>query len=254
MSDPVGDIIQGMDRQQERFKVPRREPASAHAPADAPVAAPTMTDASAKTRRNREKRVSKGSKYTQRGIERGYTLQARLKRQHLEMECKARELAAKEKQLSTQGQQLLIAQQCADAETKRQRREAAATLASGRRSQEWANRLVSMHGEDGEIITPNARAASLQALMDDTYGRNSLEARRAFLAVEAQRFTSISPNSTVRELPVLPVKANVWYISDDGNPVPASVVAVHTGIPPYYTVQFESGRERETIRAKLVPY
>ena len=129
------------------------------------------------------------------------------------------ELSKQKQQNSNQGQQIhamLQRREAEQADMRRREREADSKWDRGVRCEQWANRLVGLHGEDGEILLPNAQARALQDLMDHTYGRGSLDSRRVVTAVEAQRWSSISLNPLARGLSTLPVDTSVWYLSFSG--------------------------------------
>ena len=49
---------------------------------------------------------------------------------------------------------------------------------------------------------------------------------------------------------------HVWYIRSNGSVAVATVVTVHSCVPPFYTIAFDVGGvggERQTPRSKLVP-
>ena len=247
----VGDFIEGIDRHSKKYKTSHavastpagppttevnREPTAAHAQQPAPT-------------KTRGEKGSKGAKHKARGRERGYTHLAQLERDRQEFR---NEQEKKQKQLLQQKKQLSMQCQRAEAETKRLRSEAAATLLRGQCCEEWANRLVGIHGEDGEILPATARARALQDLMDHTYGKGSLESRRVVTAVEAQKWSSSNTNPLVRGLSALPANTHVWYLRDGEKPVPATIVAVESDLD--YEIQFSCGSQRHTMRSKLVPY
>ena len=86
------------------------------------------------------------------------------------------------------------------------------------------------------------------------FGADPIAATRAAIQVEAQQLARFDMNPAVRALSILPEKTQVWYITKDDNVRPAVIIAVHSAAPPFYTVAFEEGGERETLRERLVPY
>ena len=250
----VGDIFQGMDRQAEKHKTTHVRLANppAASPVSAPAIAADVVAAAATTKKARGLSLSKGAKHKQRGVDRGYTVYAN--EEQTESKQLRAELSKQKQQNWNQGQQIHAIQQRREAEQadmRRRERESDSKWDRGVRCEQWATRLVGLHGEDGEILPPNARVCALQDLMDHTYGRGSLDSRRVVTAVEAQRWSSISPNPLARGLSTLPVDTSVWYLRDDELPVPATIVATD-GIG--YTIEFDSGAKRNTMRSKLVPW
>ena len=134
-----------------------------------------------------------------------------------------------------------------------QAREAVAVRARGYACERWANTYV--HGEEGEILPAEARHLSLIATMQDA-GVEPRAARRAAAQVRAQTMTSADPDPVVRALAVLSAGTHVWYIRSNGSVAVATVVTVHSCVPPFYTIAFDVGGvggERQTPRSKLVP-
>lgn len=136
-------------------------------------------------------------------------------------------------------------------EMKQVYREAASTTARGLRSEVWAHEMV--HGEAGAVLSQEARAVSLRAQMQDA-GASQQQARRAAAQVQAQMLAAVDPKPSVRALTAFSAGEHVWYIRSDQSVAVATIVKVHAGIPPFYDIAFEGGEQRQTLRAKLVPY
>ena len=188
--------------------------------------------------------------YRERAVARGYTDDHTAKR-HAALATTAAKLRV-EAQQQQQAKASLRAREAAfDREIQERERAAAAVFARGQRSERWAQQYV--HGEEGQILPRDLKRNSLRARMIEM-GAVPADATRAALQVELQLLARFNTNPTVRDLSILPVKAPVWYITNDENVIPATVSAVHHEVvPPSYTIAFEGGAQRDTIREKLVP-
>lgn len=197
----------------------------------------------------RKRSPAKRAEKRERDIAGGYTDDYTAKR-HASLATLAAKLHVEAQQQQQARASMRAREAGFEREMQERERAAAAVLARGQRSERWAQQYV--HGEEGEVLPRERYRVSLQAKMV-AIGATEAAATRAACQVEAQLLSSVDPSPTVRALSVLPVQSQVWYIQPDKSVLPAVIIAVHTGVPPYYTIAFEDGRERETLRHKLVP-
>ena len=229
------------------YRIPKR-PAPSAEPQSPPLPLPPTNEAKVSKKRGPRSQASR-LKMRQRAEARGYIDDLSAKRSH---QLDQREAAAK---ASSERLQRERAQLCAiaarkDAEVKQAHRAKEAALAQARRAERWAQEHV--HGEEGEVLSYNQYRVSLRSKMTG-FGADPLAATRASIQVEAQQLTRFDVNPAVRALSILDVKTQVWYIGRDGSVVPAVIAAVHSAKPPFYTLAFEEGGERETTRERVVP-
>jgi hypothetical protein len=125
-------------------------------------------------------------------------------------------------------------------------RQAASVMERGRRCEKWANEFVL--GEEGEILpTPGRRMVAAAARMLDTGHIDRSGALHAAVVSE------IEAQADPCNLSLLSVGSQVWYLHGSSF-IPVTVVAVHPeGQPPFYTIRFDNGHERQTVREKLSP-
>ena len=125
-------------------------------------------------------------------------------------------------------------------------RQAASVMERGRRCEKWANEFVL--GEDGEILpTPGRRMVASTARMLETGHVN----RSTALRTAAVRETELQADPG--ELSVLAKGSQAWYARMSSF-IPVTIVGVHPEEqPPFYTIRFDNGHERQTEREKLSP-
>ena len=219
-----------------------------------PPAPPPAPQPAAKERKSGRKRSAAGiAKRKQRGVSHGFVAEKRereLTEREAQVEAGHQQNMHDSEQLVRERAALRAREADDDKKNKQLRRDAASAIARGHRCERWADELV--HGETGEIRSPEARMISLRAQMMDA-GASPQAATRAAAQVRAQRLTSVDPDPNVRALSVLHTGMHCWFISTDGKIAEATITAVHSDVPPYYTISFENGHERNTLRSNLIP-
>lgn len=209
--------------------------------------------------KKRKRSVGKRAQHRERGIARGFVSNPEDRR---ECVLQGREAAAAALEKKNQEEMKAVAQQRAalrarelrDHEVTSQQWHEAATLARnaasaierGRRSEKWANEFVL--GEDGEILpTPARRMVASAARMLETGHVN----RSTALRTAAVRETELQADPG--ELSLLSMGSQAWYACESLF-IPVTIVGVHQEEqPPFYTIRFDSGYERQTLREKLTP-
>lgn len=161
---------------------------------------------------------------------------ANLREGAIKVESAQKQVAAREQQLSDERAWLMQI-------SRNKFREAGAAKAEARKATVWANNLIRTELGGSKL----SHALALEARLVDTGLVDLPAARRAVAAKDVQDGTDQG------SLSVLPTGASVWHFDAEGRPSPATIVSVHCDeAPPYYTVAFDNGHERQTERGKLV--
>ena len=229
------------------YRIPKRAATSAEPP-QPPLPPPSM--ALAKVKKRGPRSHASRLQLRQRAEARGYMDDLSAKRSH-QLHQREATLKAISERLQREQAELRAREARKEEEIKLARRAKQAALAQACRAERWAKEHV--HGEEGEVLPHEKYRVSLRSKMIG-FGASPAAATRAAIQVEAQQLARFDVNPAVRALSILEVKTWVWYICKDGNVVPAVIAAVHAAKPPFYTLSFEEGGERETIRERMVPY
>ena len=147
-------------------------------------------------------------------------------------------------------------------EAERLSRDAHARSRRSARAEAWAHEHV--HGEEGEILPPEAACDAMRARMEDM-GASTQQASRAAVQMRAQQLARSDPSPGARyAVDALPQGTVVWYQGgrqEQQAIMPARVVSVEAvGEGKFsYAVQLdgptglEDGPVRHTVRERLVP-
>ena len=193
-----------------------------------------------------EKMAYKNQKRADRWSDMGKTKQQQVRLDaKRELEQKQHAVAAAQQQVAAHQQQLI--EECSQLQQTSRNKFREADAAKQQANGEWAmaNSLIADELGGGKM----SRALAMEKRLVDTGYVNLPAARRAVAAMIAQ--DGVDPS----RLSKLPKDIDVWYFDSSGRPSPAKIskVDLDDDLVPYYTIIFDNGHERGTVRHKLVP-